>query len=71
MTGARGCQGREGDEMGGKGKVCGSLFMPLVLPDFGTNIKNGHEERIRDHEQTEKWIERCREEESQGRDAGW
>lgn len=29
--------------------------MPLVLPDFGTNIKNGHEERIRDHEQTEKW----------------
>lgn len=24
--------------------------MPLVLPDFGTNIKNGHEERIKDHE---------------------
>lgn len=26
---------------------------PGVLPDFGTNIKNGHEERIKHHEQTE------------------
>lgn len=31
--------------------------MPSVLPDFGTNIKNGHEERIRDREQTEEWTE--------------
>lgn len=56
----------------GVGKVYGGLVMPLALPDFGTNIKNGHEERIKDHEQTEKWIERCKEEKkSQGRDAGW
>lgn len=39
--------------------------MPAALPDFGTNIKNGHEERIKDHEQTEEWRERCREEKSQ------
>lgn len=36
------------------------LFMPSVLPDFGTNIKNGHEERTKDCEQTEVWTERCR-----------
>lgn len=46
----------------------GDLFMPSVLPDFGTNIKNGHEERIRDYEQTQ---ETCREEKSQSRGAGW
>lgn len=57
--------------MGGVGEVQGGLFMPLALPDFGTNIKNGHEERIKDHEQTEEWIERCKEEKSQSRDAGW
>lgn len=62
VTGAWGCQGRESDEMGGVGKVYGGLFVPLALPDFRTNIKNGHEERIKDHEQTEKWIERCKEE---------
>lgn len=46
----------------GRGQVGGGLFMPSVLPDFGTNIKNGHEERTRDHEQTE----RCTEEEKPG-----
>lgn len=63
MTGAWGRRGWERDEMGGgRGQVGGGLFMPSVLPDFGTNIKNGHEERIRDHEQTE----RCTEEEKPG-----
>lgn len=28
--------------------------MPLLLPDFRTNSKKGHEERIKDHEQTER-----------------
>lgn len=32
----------------------GGLVMPLVLPDFRTNSKKGHEERIKDHEQTER-----------------
>lgn len=32
--------------------------MPSALPDFGTNIKNGHEERIKDHEQTNRGVDR-------------
>ena len=39
--------------------------MPSALPDFGANIKNGHEERIKDHEQTEK----CRD--AERRRPGW
>ena len=46
--------------------------MPSALPDFGTNVKNGHEERIKDREQTEDRTERCREEREQRREgAGW
>lgn len=31
--------------------------MLSALPDFGTNIRNGHEERTEAHEQTEEWIQ--------------
>ena len=49
-----------GQRVKGEGKGCDGwdregLFMPWVLPDFGTNIKNGHEERIKHHEQREAW----------------
>lgn len=42
--------GRRGEMEGWVGL---GLVMPSALPDFGTNIKNAHEERIKDHEQTE------------------
>lgn len=39
--------------------------MPVVLPDFGTNIKNGHEERRKDHER-----QRSRQTDAEMRQAG-
>lgn len=44
---AAGVSGRGRDETGGRGY--GGLAMPSVLPDFGTKVKNGHEERMRDY----------------------
>lgn len=38
--------------MGQVGEDLLGLVMPLALPDSGTNIKNGHEERIKVCEQT-------------------
>lgn len=39
--------------------------MPSTLPDFGTKIRNGNEERIEECEQTQTETKRCREERSQ------
>lgn len=43
---------------GEMGEVQRGLVVPRVLPDFRTNVNNGHEERIKHHEQTEEWTER-------------
>lgn len=43
--------GGMGEENGWEGEVQGGVFMPWVLPGFGTTVKNGHEERIKHREQ--------------------
>lgn len=50
----------DGEDRKLMGKEQGGLFMLSALPDFGTNIRNGHEERITAHKQTEELTQRYR-----------